>query len=167
MLSGVTHAELSRRYGVAGSTITRDVAAVVASWRLEARRDYEEMLGREIAILDTMDRQCADQIDTLLAHAYEESPDGKLTIHGEILGLAREWLGERRRIRQRVGMVLGLNRGASKNENVPPARFAGPIEPEWRPLPDDTESKAEAARLLLESGLLAYEETDEPDEETE
>lgn len=163
-LAGKRQNEIAEAEGVSQPTVSRHLKAIKAEWRKEAAATYGEHVARELATISAMDRTAAEQIDTLLTAGVRKLPKGGLTLDGELIGLAREWMAERRHLRGRVAALLGLD-APRRQEVSGPAQGGAPIEVVWRTLPDDSESKAEAARLLWESGALGYDETEEdPDE---
>jgi len=84
----VTQDQIAQQLGVSQSTISRDIKALLKAWRQAALRDVAEHLARELAELDVMEQQCA----TRFAETRQ-----------------REWLTERRQIKQLRAQLLGLN----------------------------------------------------------
>jgi hypothetical protein len=158
LIAETPRAEIAKRQGVHTSTISRDIEAILKHWHDAAARDYADHVARELAILTVLDTQNAEAVERLLSAAYAGESLNLDAMH-EALG----WQAERRQLRARVAALLGLNKQSRRIE-LTGASDGVPVEVRWRELPDDTESKREAARVLAASGVLAYDERDEVDD---
>ena len=99
LLGHATQDAIARQLNVTRKTIGADVKALRELWRQELVRDPVEVLARELAELNDMERDCVQSF----------------TVSGDAV-----WLRERRLIKERKARMLGLD-APVRQEHTGPA----------------------------------------------
>lgn len=116
-LSHVTQEEIARQIGVSQKTVSVDIKAI----REEYKADRTEMIDREAAELDHIERECALR--------YRQDKAG-------------EWLDRRLKVKDRRAKLLGLDAPAKIDAR---SEVTGSIRLGWDDGPNDTDESGETA----------------------
>ena len=112
LLGHATQDAIARQLNVTRKTIGADVKALREIWRQELVRDPVEVLARELAELNDMERDCVQSF----------------TVTGDAA-----WLRERRLIKERKAKLLGLDAPARQEHTGPEGK---PIKQDIRVIVD-------------------------------